>query len=246
MSSRWRFELFCPCHYSLSLGVTGKLGGRPDTEISGGREPGCVRSVLPGFLEDLTFVFPRLPDGTGELIQNFYHHGEFLVVANRVKDFLCASIPASDLQISPISMHHNDGREASDRYFAVKIVRTIDCISADTTFYRRDVPFSKALTIYELQDGLRAEFANTDDGKYVSYPDILNSDIRKIDILDHKIPEDVRIFRPKFWPRFSMVETGFAARLESLCAGGFSGHYFWTLNLEDVNASLDATRLALR
>jgi hypothetical protein len=35
----------------------------------------------------------------------------------------------------------------------------------------------------------------------------------------------------------SMIELGFAQRLERACEGGYPGYYFWTIDLDDVSGS---------
>jgi hypothetical protein len=243
--NRRQFQLLVPCGYGAALTARGKIGVRPDTQILGRLLQGCVRSNLPRFIKNLTFEFAKLPGGQGEIIHNFYHWGEFFIVTDQIKNFFCASVPASDLQFSEITICHSDGSLSADKYFAVKIVKTIDCIDPNATLVNGTVPLSKSVVTYELDEQLHAEYSNTGDGRYVSYPEISYfNKIGRISIVDERIPEDVRIFRPKFWPNYLIVDGGFACELRKHCSN--PGYDFWTLDFDDPIESHEKLMRELR
>src|SRR5260370_2884729 len=125
------FRLLGPSHYGATLNVAGPLGMRPDTEMVESTQR-CERIGLPQSLSRLTFTFRRASHpwpayDKREIVQNFYHQGEYFVVTSSILDFLRENIP-SDLDIAEVDVRHDDGRAASERYFAVKAVRIIDCV----------------------------------------------------------------------------------------------------------------------
>ena len=74
------FKLFVR-GYGASLRCSGRLGWRPDTALVDSQE-GCHRVGLPKALPHMTFEHVRMPASLGrheqELVQNFYHRGEYL------------------------------------------------------------------------------------------------------------------------------------------------------------------------
>jgi hypothetical protein len=246
-------KLLVPCGYGVELKVAGPVGVRPDTRIVAHRD-WCERVRLPQSLDRMTFTFPRSPHplpayDNKELIQNFYHHGEFFVVTAPLLDFLRKAIPGG-LESVPIDVRHDDGRPAEEPYFAAKVVRTIDCIDrkasrAMVNFSSKDtVPFDQAIVSLDLGEAAAVEFANADGGKYASFPNWYNA--TKVQLIEERIPPDVAAFQPALWPNHVLTAQWFARDLEDRCRGGTRGYYFWTLDLANPSAGHRELMQALR
>jgi hypothetical protein len=168
MASPSTLKLMVQCPYGNSLTVSGPIGARPDTRILGLRNPECARSTLPSFLDGLLFTFPRIRDR--EIVQNFYHHDDFFVGTRPILDFFQEHVPAG-LEISAVTVRHDDGSASEEPYFAIKVTRTIDCIDPVNSFAGRDanIPFPDMITQCELDATCAAEYANVGKTRYVSY-----------------------------------------------------------------------------
>jgi uncharacterized protein DUF1629 len=169
-----------------------------------------------------------------EIVQNFYHQGEYFVVTTSILDFLLENIP-SGLDIAEVDVRHDDGRVASEKYFAVKVVRTIDCVDPSASLANisvlsnQVVPFEQAMVSFDLDEKAAAEFANVEGRKYVSYPHWHS--VKKLELVESRIPRDAVLFQPALWPNHMLVTPFFAEKLERRCAGGARAYYFWTLGL---------------
>jgi hypothetical protein len=237
-------KLLVPSHYGATLKVRGSLGVRPDTEIVESTQR-CERIGLPRSLGRMTFTFRRashpLPAyDKREIVQNFYHQGEYFVVTSSILDFLRDNVP-SDLDIMEVDVRHDDGRAASDRYFAVKVVRMIDCIDASASLANigylnpQVVPFDQAMVSFDLDESAAAEFANVEGRKYVSYPHWRS--VKKLALTERGIPRDAVLFQPELWPNHMLVTSFFAEGLGRRCTGGTPAYYFWTLGLANPSES---------
>jgi hypothetical protein len=246
------FKLLVPCGYGSELKVAGPLGIRPDTRFVSLRQ--CERVGLPRSLDRSTFIFPRLPHAfpayaDKEIIQNFYHQGEYFVVTASLLEFLRKKIP-DGLQTAPLDVRHDDGREADEPYFAAKIARTIDCIDraasmAKINFMAKEsVPFERAMVSFDLGEEAAREFANAEGAKYVSFPSWHEATM--VRLMEERIPSNVAVFQPTFWPNHLLTTRSFADELESRCRGGTRGYYFWTLGLDNPSTEHNELMRSLR
>jgi hypothetical protein len=184
-----------------------------------------------------------------EIIQNFYHHGEYFVVTASLLAFLRETIPAG-LEAVALDVRHDDGRAAAEPYFGAKIVRRIDCIdraaSLATVMFsgKEAVPFEQAMVSFDLCKEAAEEFANADGGKYASFPSWHNA--TKVKLIEERIPSDVAVFQPTFWPNHLLTTQWFADELASRCRGGTQGYYFWTLDLANPSSAHNELLHALR
>ena len=125
------FQLLIPSSYGNTLKASGPVGPRPDIRMVGTQDE-CAPSRLPRWVADMKFTFRRmshpLPGLDGqEIVQNVYHYDDFFIASETVKDFLIR-IAAGEADAVRVDVRHDDGRSPREAYFAVKILRTIDCI----------------------------------------------------------------------------------------------------------------------
>lgn len=233
-------KLLVPCGYGAELKAAGPLGTRPDAKFVSSWD-WFGRAHLPRSLGRLTFTFPRtrhvFPDlDNKEIIQNFYHHGDYFIVTEPLVEFLRKAIPGG-LETVALDVRHDDGRAAAEPYFAAKIVRTIDCIdraasiAAFTYPEKKTMTFEQGMVSFDLGDDAAKEFANAAGSKYVSFPTWHN--VTTVKLMEERIPSDVAVFQPTFWPNHLVTTQSFADELESRCRGGYRGYYFWTLDLDN-------------
>lgn len=250
------YQLLVPAAYGTRLKVTGTLGAIPDTDIVDGPSR-CRRSTLPSSLDRLTFqVFdPPHPlwRPPPRAIQNFYHLGDFFLASGRPKDLLKRRL-GGGLQVKEVDMRYQDGSRVPEPYFALKVVRTVDCIDPGRSFCSRRlpdgkeqmIPFTELTVSYSLHEQLVPEFANVEGGIYRSFPTSSLFDVAKVTLIDSAIPTDAALFQPAFWPAWLLVSPDFAESLAWACEGGTMGYYFWTLDLENVGRSHHELMHALR
>lgn len=248
-----RFKLLVPSNSSY-LGISGKVGSTPDTGILTGSRQGCARNCLPRYINDLTFTVAR-PEGSREQLQNFYlveeSPGYFFILSSILADFLRQQFDPSDIQIAPVQLRHSNGAAVEERYFAVKILKTVDCIDPENSFGRRipwgddRLPFTECTVSYDLEQSVAADFANVGKEQYVSYPDSTEQ-VFNVRLRESNIALGDRLFYPALWPGFLIVEESFGQALAQLCFGGTPGYYFWMLDLENVCEGHRQLRIALR
>lgn len=106
--------------------------------------------------------------------------------------------------------------------------------------------FKDGLLSCELDRACWDEFSNDGVGRYTTYPPLGAAIVRKVRLIEDRIPAEAVLFQPKFWPGHWIVDGAFAQALENVCQGGFSGYYFWTLDLDDISKSHMDTMRALR
>jgi hypothetical protein len=235
--------------YGWGLKGSGPIGARPDIGIVNGSFD-CARHVLPRNLDRLTFTFPVLVETNGrskEIVQNFYFLNDFFVVATDLRDFLVARLPNA-LEVARIDVRHQDGASPKETYFAVKVIRTIDCIDAQGSLHKNWPdelrPFAEQITSYELGPEVADEFANVDGSRYASYPYFRG--VQKLRLKEDLIPSNAHLFRPTLWPGHLLISAAFAEGLEQRCSGGSKGYYFWTLPLDNPSQEYDKLLHALR
>jgi hypothetical protein len=236
MASHSTLKLMVQCPYGNSLKVSGPIGARPDTRILGGRNPDCARSKLPSFLDRLLLTFPR-SDTDREIVQNFYHHDDFFVGTRPILEFFHQNVPAG-IEVSAVTVRHDDGSASEEPYFAIKVTRTIDCIDPVNSLAGHDgnIPFSDMITQYELDATCAAEYANVGKTRYVSQPRLWQN-IGAVRLVDKNLPSNAPIFQPAFWPGYLLISKDASDRLNRLCTGYANGYYFWTLDLGSVSQS---------
>jgi hypothetical protein len=156
------------------------------------------------------------------------------------------------LEVAPVRIQYEDGSPPPQPYFAVRVGAVIDCINPVRStwqhFSRDDAErtFADDLFTCVLDERCRDEFSNGGGGKYITYPALGDlGRVRKVELLQHKIPPGAVLFQPMYWPGHWLIEVGFADRLQRACIGGYSD-YFWTLDLDDVQASYDYYRRIYR
>ena len=237
-------KLLVPCGYGAELKAVGPLGMRPDAKFVSDWD-WFGRAHLPRSLDGLTFTFRRVPHAlpgldNREIVQNFYHHGDYFIVTEALVEFLREAVPTG-LETVALDVRHDHGQAAAEPYFAAKIVRTIDCIDRSasvmtTTYPEKKVrTFEQAMVSFDLGEEAAMEFANADGGKYVSFPTWHNATTVKL--IEGNIPADAVAFQPAFWPNHLLVTQRFADELENRCRGGARGYYFWTLDLARPSAA---------
>ena len=240
------FELLIPSPYGNSLAVSGPIGARPDMRMIGVQDE-CAPSRLPRWITDVKFTFRRmshpLPGLDGqEIVQNIYHYDDFFVASETVKDFLIR-IAGGEAEAVQVDVRHDDGRSPREPYFAVKILRTIDCIDLTKSIAKRGyaglneelVPFGEDLTSLSLTSELAPEFANVDGVKYVSCPRWQRAE--SITLIESRIPADTTVFQPAFWPGHLIATEDFDSKLSSLCSGVSLGYCSWRLPLSDPHGA---------
>jgi len=182
----------------------------------------------------MSYPLPGL-DGQ-EIVQNFYHYSDFFIASEPVKDFLVNSA-AGEAEALRVDVRHDNGRAAKDAYFAVKILRTIECVDLKKSMVNRSyigedfAPFEENLTSLSLTPELAKEFANIGGTKYVSCPHW--SRTKSITLIESRIPADAMVFQPTLWPGHLIATPDFEFKLTSRCSGGSSGYYSWMLDLSD-------------
>lgn len=249
MAERRVFKLMVPSGYGPDLTVTGRIGPTPDTSLIDniGR---CARSRLPAFIDDLVFTFPRAPPSFPETRQNFYLLRDFFVVSSEMKRFMLSYLSGQDIEVRKVRVHHDDGRPATEPYYALKIVSAIDCVDPELSTISSQgptgaQPFTDRTLVYELNPSLAAEFANKDGTHYFSYPETWMG-VQTVQLKEPSIPSKAVLFQPACWPGYRIIEAEFARLLASRCSGGFTGYYFWALDLASVQTSLGEMMRALR
>ena len=226
-----------------NIKVSGRIGIVPDVEIVGGWYR-CARSTLPSSLSRLTFQVFFQPLGPYKpppptTIQNFYHLDDFFVVSRQMKEFIESRL-CGGVETQAIDMRYRDGNPVPEPYFALKIVRTIDCIDPQQSLFHdygigKDVPFSERTATYELNDALAPEFANAGARQYRSFPPLRHT--TKLHLVESAIPSDALLFTPAFWPGQLLVSIEFAKELANACTGGTPGYYFWTIGPRMLRAA---------
>lgn len=236
------FQLLIPSPYGNSLAVSGPIGARPDIRMVGAQDE-CAPSRLPRWVTDVQFTFRRmshpLPGLDGqEIVQNIYHYDDFFIASETIRNFL-VRISGGEAEAVRVDVRHDDGRSPGESYFAVKILRTIDCIDLAKSMARRgyaglnehSVPFDQDLTSLSLTSELAPEFANVDGAKYVSCPRWQRA--RSITLIESRIPADTTVFQPAFWPGHLIATEDFDSELATLCSGVSLGYCSWRLPLSD-------------
>ena len=244
MAQGRQFKVMVPSGYGPNLVVSGRIGPTPDTSLIDNVGQ-CARSRLPGCIDDLVFTFPRAGPSFPETYQNFYLLRDFFVVSSDMMQFMLGHLPDQDVETRKICVRHDDGTAAADGWFALKIVSVIDCIDPQlsTCVEGVDRTFAERTTIYELGPSLTAEFANKDGTHYMSYP---GWGVEHVHLKENAIPSNAMLFQPACWPAFRIIDAEFARLLADRCSGGFTGYYFWTLDLDRMGKSYGELMQALR
>jgi hypothetical protein len=226
--------------YCSKLRVCGKLGPEPDTSLVDGHES-CRRSKLPQGIAEMVFTFPRYDPRSQDEVLNFFFQRDFFVVSQSMKAFMLSWVDEADFEVRQVQVRHDTGEPADEPYFALKLIRTVDCIDADKSMTLGRLgskssigPFSARMVEYGLDASLVREFATTDDGRYVSYPNLFTQSVQ---LKEGSIGDDAVLVQPAWWPGKLLIEAEFAQVLKRRCSGGSPGYYFWLLDLEDVEAS---------
>lgn len=244
--SRW-FKLFVSVGYKPSVsGVAGE-GRELDLFVESGRR--LFRSRLPDFTQ-VTFTFPQTSGG--ENIQNFYHMDDYMIVSKPIHDAFLSLFQQS-LESAPVRMLHKDGSSAEEPYFAARVNNIIDCIDPEQSTWKSTYSykephekFSAGIFTYVLAPEFLHEYRNGGGSKYISYPSVGNARIQTVKLLEDRIPPGTFLFQPMYWPGHWIVTSDFARTLEQVCAGRNNDYYFWTLDLQNVDASWDRLRFELR
>jgi hypothetical protein len=224
------FQLFIPSSYGNYLDASGPVE----------RQEEWAPSRLPRWVTELKFTFRRIPRSDQEVVQNLYHYGDFFIASESMKDFLISSTNG-EAEVARVDVRHDDGKPADETYFAVKILRTIDCIDLKKSMANRGytgddpVSFEESLISLRLAPEIAPEFANAEDMRYASCPDWTRT--KSIALIESRIPADAVLFQPALWPGHLITTSDFAAELEGRCSGGTLGYYFWTLSLSDPGGS---------
>lgn len=240
------FQLLIPSSYGNTLKASGPVGPRPDIRMVGAQDE-CAPSRLPRWVAEMKFTFRRmshpLPEMDGqEIVQNVYHYDDFFIASETIRNFL-VRIAGGEAEVVRVDVRHDDGRSPREAYFAVKILRTIDCIDLTRSMANRGyvglnedlVPFEQDLTSLHLTSELASEFANVDGAKYVSCPRWQRA--KSITLIESRIPADTTVFRPAFWPGHLIATKDFDSELASLCSGVSLGYCSWRLPLSDPHGA---------
>lgn len=240
------FQLLIPSSYGNTLKASGPVGPRPDIRLVGAQDE-CAPSSLPRWVAEMKFTFRRmshpLPEMDGqEIVQNVYHYDDFFIASETIRNFL-VRIAGGEAEVARVDVRHDDGRSPREAYFAVKILRTIDCIDLTRSMANRGyvglnedlVPFEQDLTSLHLTSELASEFANVDGAKYVSCPRWQRA--KSITLIESRIPADTTVFRPALWPGHLIATKDFDSELASLCSGVSLGYCSWRLPLSDPHGA---------
>jgi hypothetical protein len=125
-----------------------------------------------------------------ELADNMNAMGK-LVVSGALKAAL--DDHATGVEFLPITVFNHKGRVASDDYWAINPVGSIDCIDRDAS---------------------GAEYSPLK-------PDLI-TDVKRLVIEEAKVPADAKIFRPKFMAGKVLIDVELAASLEETGFSGLS------------------------
>jgi hypothetical protein len=229
-----RFQVLVPCGYGFRPDISGPLGVQPSVAAFG--EPvQCVRWRLPQSIDSLVYRFPKPPGPfANEIVRNFYHLDEYFIVDGPLKDFLAEEL-SSDIEVAAIDMRHQDGTPAKLPYFAVKVVRSIECVATDrsvASIGRGDTDFfARRVVNATLDNDAVAEFANVDGARYVAYPPF--SMTRELYLNEERIPPGIALFQPAYWPGALIATPEIVKQLSERCDGGW-GYNFWALDQGDV------------
>jgi hypothetical protein len=240
------FKLLIPSSYGNYLDASGPIGARPDIRIVGARDE-CLPSRLPRWISGMTFTFRRIPRYDQEVVQSLYHYGDFFIASESVKDFLIRSANG-EAEAARVDVRHDDGKSAAEAYFAVKILRTIECIDlkksmANQGYGDAPVSFEENLVSLTLAPEIAAEFANVDGVKYVSCPNWYRS--KSITLIESRIPADATVFQPALWPGHLIATSDFESELASRCST-VSGCLPWMLDLSDPGGCYQRLMIDLR
>jgi hypothetical protein len=240
-----RFQVLVPCPYGFRPDISGPIVAAPGITAFG-TDVRCVRWHLPKSIGRLLHIFPKKPPGSaGDVVRNFFHMDDYFVVDDSLKDFFVEQL-STDVEVAAIDMRHHDGRPAGEPYFAVKVVRTIECVASDRSLavYKGELfPFAQRVANFELAKELAAEFANAGDSRYVAYPHFGIS--RELHLNEERIPPGTSLFQPTYWPGALIVTPEFAKQLGERCDGG-GGYDFWTLDQGNVGKAYFDLSWALR
>jgi hypothetical protein len=245
--------LLVPCGYGAELKAAGPLGTRPDVKFVSDWD-WFARSHLPRSLGRMTFTFRRMPHvfpglDNREIVQNFYHHGDYFIVTEPLVEFLRKAIPGG-VETVAIDVRHDDDRAAGEPYFAAKIVRTVDCIDPSASMAsftwpeKKTMTFKQGMVAFDLGEEAAREFANVDGSRYVSFPNWHNA--TTVRLVEGRAPVDAVAFQPALWPGHLLVTQQFAEELQDCCRGGTPGYYFWTLDLAKPSADYSDLLRSLR
>ena len=117
------------------------------------------------------------------LSDNFTVAGQ-VIVSEALRSYLQTSLADHAIEYLPVTIHDHKGRVASDKYFIVHPLGTVDCIDIDRSKVKWNPLKEKTITSCQ---GL------------VFKPD--------------PVPPSVKLFRPSFWGQHLMVTPAFADEL---------------------------------
>lgn len=233
------FELM---HQSNSIGfsVHGPVIAAPDSSLF--NLEAYVRSKLPGQIDRL--IFKLYSD------RNFYYGHDLFIANEEVRQYLI-DFSGATFHERPINCVDRAGASIKDKYWALMISNELDCLDAKKSTKEKafssypppEVSLADEIIEYTLDDSLASEFANCGENIFRSYR---RGGIKKIVLKNNLIPKDVKMFRIKYWPGYYFIESMFSEQLLRMCDGGTPGYYFWALNLDNVQGSLNHLMIALR
>jgi hypothetical protein len=243
------FKLMFPGGYPPSCKIEGGSSFEGTIHAPSLREPfECWRSTLPPNLEELVFCFGETPPPYPQVqVHCFYHLGEFFVVSEQVRDFLLSRTNC-EFEMARIATRHPRG-ESTGPYWAMKVKTVIDCIdpdrsvAADYSVTGTTVrPFSELVIEMDLPPQHAPWFSTLGRDKYREYPD---RGLKNVFIDLSVVPADIKIFQPKYWPQFLLIEAAFAGELDRL-PGSRTDYNFWTLPLKEPHREWASNMLSLR
>lgn len=238
------FKILVPCGYPPLYRIEGgeSFEGIIDAPLL--RQPyGCWRSTLPPCLSEIVFWFGELSPYNTVQISNFYHLGEFFVVSDSIRVFL-ETHANCDFEVERILVKHPRG-EVTNQHWAMKVRTTIDCINPDeslATGPNRHQSFSELAVEVHLSVDDAPWFATKGDN-YFAYP---GNGAQSVAMNFSVVPPGTRLFQPKYWPQYLVIEEAFGRELERQCSGRAPGYYFWTLPMSDIGRQWSSNMHALR
>lgn len=244
------YQLLVGGYSANCFDVRGRLGAVPDRRHARGLlRQQCHGSRLPDYIDQLEFRRIPFNETTPLPLTAFNDMQDFHVVTEQIKEFI-ANASGAAVETAAVRTTEADGRPTEQRYFALKVLDTVECIDPlNSTGWRHGRAIDSKIESFrdiadecELVDSLCQRFANHGPSRYRSYP--WWRAVNQVKLIDGSIPQTLKLFHPAYWPGQLLIEQSFAAELSRFCFQ--HGYEFWTLCLTDPQKDYDELMRALR
>jgi hypothetical protein len=170
--------------------------------------------------------------------RNFYHLGKYFLVSEVTKALFDEYLPRDDFDIAQVKVLHPAGYDLRERYYAIQILRTVDCVDLQNT---RGTDFRDGKIIHNMSFADKIKL-NERDGKNTPNFMPMVQMASSTHFIQGSFPVDAVIFRPQNDPSY-IARLDFTDQLENLCRGEGYGYCFWMLGLS--NPAKDMAQLLL-